>query len=88
MAKIVGYFEDNNEEMYLEGPYVLCAGPMGQGYRIEKKGAVSPILPPLWIYDLRRLRGIPEGWQPFDVLAPLVNDLNDLNFACEIWREK
>ncbi len=76
MAKIAGYYEDNSDELYSEGPYVLTSGPCGQGFRIEKRWPKCPIMPPLWVYDLRRLWGIPEGWQPKHVLAPLVDALN------------
>lgn len=87
MAKIVGYFENNNEEMYSEGPYVLVSGPFGQGYRIEVKGNPCPMFPPLWVYELRKLRGIPEGWQSREVLEPLVDDLNAAHNLIVSWKE-
>lgn len=83
MAQIVGYFEDNGPDMYSEGPYVLVAGPAGQGFRIETRGDQYPILPPLWVYDLRRLRGVSDGWQPLEILQPIVDDLNTVHAYCE-----
>ena len=76
MAQTVGYYEDNNDRMYSEGPYVLTARPGGKGFRIEKQGEGSPMLPPLWVYAMRDLRGIPSGWQSFHVLEGFVDDLN------------
>ena len=64
MAKSVGYFQDNGEEMYSEGPYVLTRAPFGQGYRVEKRGAISPILPPLWVSYLRTLWASPRDGSP------------------------
>ena len=83
MSRVVGYFENNNEEMYAEGPYVLCAGPLRQGFRIEKRGPTCSTLVDVWVYDYRRLMGIEEGWQPSLILAPIVDTLNWAHLYCE-----
>lgn len=85
MAKTVGYFEDNNDEMYSEGPYVLTG--FMQGYRVEKRGPKCPVLPPIWVYDLRKLLNIPDGWQPYETLAPFVDMLNWAHLLCESWKK-
>jgi hypothetical protein len=77
MAKTVRYFENNNDEMYSEGPYVLCAHSMSPGlYRIEMRGPDCPIIADDFAGAALRFAGLDWGWNTFEVLAPVVDKLN------------
>ncbi|HEY7415242.1 MAG TPA: hypothetical protein VH593_08625 [Ktedonobacteraceae bacterium] len=54
MAVKVGYFQDNYDGIYDEGPFVLVDA---FGWRIEQEGPTCPYLPDSSIYELRKLLG-------------------------------
>jgi len=83
MAKVQGYFENNEVEHYSEGPWILCAHPMVMGlYRIEKltRGLTFSIGAAGEDFEkeeaaLRR-HGLEIGWHSYEKLAPVVDELN------------
>lgn len=79
MAKVQGYWHDNDDETYDEGPFVLCALLAFDDYRVEceLKGHECSTFPDMAVYkmacsffSLDLLRGRKE------VMEPVVDWLN------------
>lgn len=57
---MVGYFKNNYEGMYAEGPFVATRVSGGLRVEVELKEWHCPVLPDSSIYDLMKIFGIDE----------------------------